>query len=279
MMKTLFAGPFIGELGWELFCWQGFLRKIAPKYDRVVVACRAGHDALYTDFADDILHFGEGDNQTDMCYDRSVDRQKITNFRFYIEDFAPNAEWIKPDAYPQRWWDSQYWSTRQSLIRLGKKVDGCLVPDVLLHVRDTDKCSTGFRNWPKKHAKIVSESLMRAGYSVVCIGKSESSLHVGGTDCRDINLTALTDLMASSKLIISPQSGPAHLATLCGLPQLCWQTCRDHSLRVQSHWNPFNTRVKTMQSPGDAHWRQKKMWLPDSSVIVNEAKRMLKDSL
>ena len=278
-IKTLFTGPWIGELGWEIMCWQGFLRKAAPKYDRVVVACRIGHDALYADFADDILHFDEGDNQTDMCYDRSVDRKQIANFRSYIEDFAPNAEWTKPNAFPGRWWDSQHWSIRQSFVRLGRKVDSCPMPDILLHIRNTNKCGTEFRNWPEGHAKIVSESFIRAGYSVACIGKSESSLHVGGADCRDIDLVALTNLMASSKLIIGPQSGPAHLATLCGLPQLCWQTCRDHSLRLQIHWNPFNTRVETMQSPGDSYWKRKKMWLPNTSVIIDKAKCMLENGL
>ncbi len=274
-MRTLFAGPFIGELGWELFCWQGFIRKIASKFERVVIACRTGHDALYADFADDILHFDEGTMETDMCYDRSVKSKEVISFRRYVENFAPDAQWVKPNAFPSRWWDSEPWSARQSFVRLGG--DSIIVshPDVLLHVRNTQKCNTEFRNWPVEDASDVAHLLMERGYSVACIGRHESSTFVAGGDLRGISLAQLTNAMASSKLIIGPQSGPTHLATLCGLPQLCWQTCRDHVARVTTHWNPFNTHVTIMQSPGDSYWKKRKMWLPESIDIVEKAKLML----
>ncbi len=278
-MKTLFAGPFIGELGWEIFCWQGFIRKIASEFEHTVVACRAGHDALYTDFADRIIHFDDGSVETDMCYDRSVTNQSVLNFKSYSEGLFANVNmWIKPNTYPQRWWDAEHWSARQTFVRLG---GGSIIvphPDVLLHIRHTDKCNTGFRNWPIKNAFDVANLLTDAGYSVACIGKRESSIHIGGADYRDIDLIQLTNLMAVSKLIIGPQSGPTHLATLCGLPQLCWQTCSDHSRRVKIHWNPFDTHVTTMQSPGDLHWKERKMWLPESIDIVKEAKLILESA-
>ena len=34
--KTLFAGPFIGEFGMELFTWQGHIRKMAEKFDKTI---------------------------------------------------------------------------------------------------------------------------------------------------------------------------------------------------------------------------------------------------
>lgn len=48
---NLIAGPFLGELGWELFCWQGRLRRLAKRYDDVCVMCRPGHEVFYRDFA------------------------------------------------------------------------------------------------------------------------------------------------------------------------------------------------------------------------------------
>jgi hypothetical protein len=283
-MKTLFAGPFIGELGWELFCWQGFLRKIAPGYDRVVVACRAGHDALYADFADDILYFNRGMNETDMWDDRSVSKKDVVGFcRYHDGVFVTNAEFVSFSAYPYRWWDRQHWSEQQKFIKYEKKphIRFAVAPDVLLHIRDTNKCGTNFRNWPVEHAKNIAYALAAEGFTVGCIGKSDSSVCIDGLDIydyRNLDLEHLTQLMTRAKLIIGPQSGPSHLATLCGLPQLCWQTCCDHSLRLQNHWNPFRTCVKTLQSPGDLYWKRKKMWLPDLSVILGEAKRMLEDA-
>ncbi len=56
-MKTLLAGPWIGEFGWELFGWQGCIRILAKKYDEVIVIGRTGHDFLYGDFADIYIDF------------------------------------------------------------------------------------------------------------------------------------------------------------------------------------------------------------------------------
>jgi hypothetical protein len=283
-MKTLFAGPFIGELGWELFCWQGFLRKIAPGYDRVVVACRVGHDALYADFADDILHFnGGGVDETDMWDNRSVDKKDVMGFCRYYGAFAAETEFVPFDAYSYRWWNRQHWSKRQAFVGYGEKFDVQFVaiPDILLHIRDTNKCGTGFRNWPVEHVVDVIRMLTVKGFTVGCIGKADSSAYINGYgiyDYRDLDFKSLTQLMARAKLIIGPQSGPTHLATLCGLPQLCWQTHHDHVDRVARYWNPFRTRVKTLPSPDASYWRQRKMWLPDSSVILNEAKRILEDA-
>ena len=41
-INTLFAGPWVGEFGWELFCWQGMLR-VNPflQYDKVI-SCANG---------------------------------------------------------------------------------------------------------------------------------------------------------------------------------------------------------------------------------------------
>ncbi len=35
--KLLLAGPWVGEFGWELFCWQGHLRRISKNYNKTIV--------------------------------------------------------------------------------------------------------------------------------------------------------------------------------------------------------------------------------------------------
>ena len=56
--RKLFAGPWIGEFGWELFCWHGVIRKIKKKYPYLEIVCgtRPGRDFLYEDFAE-IVHY------------------------------------------------------------------------------------------------------------------------------------------------------------------------------------------------------------------------------
>ncbi|GAG44278.1 unnamed protein product, partial [marine sediment metagenome] len=51
MSRPIIAGPFVGEFGWELFSWQGYLRGKAKRGQHVFVFCRRGNAYLYKDFA------------------------------------------------------------------------------------------------------------------------------------------------------------------------------------------------------------------------------------
>ena len=57
MTKTLVAGPWLGEFGWELFGWQGYLRALSKKFDRTIIVAKGNTDFLYRDFADTYLKF------------------------------------------------------------------------------------------------------------------------------------------------------------------------------------------------------------------------------
>src|SRR5882762_9559877 len=45
--RNLFAGPYVGEFGWELMQWQGFVRARRPYYEKVHVLTYPGRDYLY----------------------------------------------------------------------------------------------------------------------------------------------------------------------------------------------------------------------------------------
>ena len=34
-MKTLIAGPWVGEFGWELAAWQGYIRALSKNFDHL----------------------------------------------------------------------------------------------------------------------------------------------------------------------------------------------------------------------------------------------------
>src|SRR5689334_9170193 len=71
--ETLFAGPFLGEFGWELMSWQGFVRKLSRGYRRTVVYCPRGREALYADFAAEIIpHVFRGTAECDGAKEREV---------------------------------------------------------------------------------------------------------------------------------------------------------------------------------------------------------------
>ena len=56
-MKTLLAGPWLSEFGWELMTWIPAIRARSRNYDKTVCICKKGHNYLYEDFADIILNY------------------------------------------------------------------------------------------------------------------------------------------------------------------------------------------------------------------------------
>ena len=272
----MWAGPWFGELGWELFCWQGFLRKMAARYDRVVVACRTGHALLYRDFADGIIHYDPTGTETDMW--KNHDEIESHGLMSYYLGDNPNIKVVKNDSFKSIWW-KEHWdhTTRQNFINFAT-YDSAMDPatNILLIVRDTDKCGTGFRNWPIAHATRFATAMQSRGYSVGCVGRSDSALHIPGTtDYRDVSLKHLAQIMANSRVIVGPQCGPTHFGTLCLLPQVTWQTKPEHAERVKKGWNPFG--VPTITMPSDiSYWKTRTMWLPPVDEVVANTIEILK---
>ena len=278
--KTLFAGPWIGEFGWELFCWHGFLRKLSERYDHTIIACRTGHDLLYIDFATEIVHYDPEHDETDMWKNRREDMEQLRHLhRYYTAHLHTGVAVVHHDSYPTRWWTEEVWNKRQDFELFGRMMGDASEAagyDVLMIVRDTVKCDTGFRNWPLESARLFAKAMMHVGLRVACVGKTGSAAHVDGTDdLRDMPLGALAQVMANSRVVVGPQCGPTHFATLCGLPQVCWQTCAEHAERVATSWNPFNIPVSTMAS-SDSRWKNRKLWLPPLESIVNATLRLMK---
>lgn len=261
------------SFGWELFVWHGFLRKLAERYDRVIVACRTGHDLLYRDFATDIIHYDPTTNETDMW--KNHREPDIHHFHQHYTDMLPCVTVVHHDAYPTRWWDSESWRQRQDLTSFGVYAPDSQGYDVLMIVRNTVKCGTGYRNWPREHAKEFAHRIGKLGFSVACIGTSDAAAWVEGTeDRRDLPLDQLAGLMANSRVIVGPQSGPIHFGSLCLLPQICWQTCQEHATRTEIGWNPFGVPVITI--PSDiVYWKKRKMWLPSVQDTITATLQMI----
>jgi hypothetical protein len=268
--RALFLGPWLGELGWELFVWHGFLRKLVhecKEYKRIVAVTRTGHELLYADFATDIIPYDPPCGETDMWLLRGF-RDMRHFYQYYEDAHDMRFDVIHYDTYKERWWLSEPWQKRQQFVQFGLShiVSGV---DVLMVVRNTNKCNTGFRNWPQEAAQRFALSMLQCGYSVGCVGKKESAACVDGAiDYRDIPLRQLAHVMASSRVVVGPQCGATHFATLCGLPQVCWQTCTEHAIRARETWNPFGVSVCTMPAP-DRYWKERRMWLPEDDIIHN----------
>lgn len=273
--KKLFIGPWVAELGWELFCWHGMVRAYVEKhrdeFDSVIVCSRPGHELLYRGLYNHYIPVKISDEGTDMWKNRNIDIDDVMKLIGYADTIG-EYEWLKPhncrvDHKP----------VPHKFISFRSHFPLCLDGfDVLMHVRDTDKCNTGYRNWPAGHAKRVAQALLAQGLTIASIGLAASSALVIGTmDFRDIPLDRLAVLMSRSRVVVGPTSGPVHFATLCETPQVTWMTKTGHEIRVRDAWNPFKVPVRTLPSPSDDYWRRCKIWLPPVEDVYSNVMKAL----
>jgi hypothetical protein len=231
----LFAGPWLGEFGWELMNWQAFLRWLAPQYEKVIICCRPGMEALYSDFAHECL------THTVSCTSECNKALQINN----PQELARVKALIPAhaDYLPTVGWQP---SSRKQFCPFGEKMPG-LQYDIVFHPR-----GRGFgtdRNWEVEKWDALLEILKGKGLSIACIGMRNATLPVQGgyTDYRDAPLTQTMNILASSSLLIGPSSGPMHLGSLCGIPHLVWTDTKKYArgrtnrTKYEHWWNPLQT--------------------------------------
>ena len=242
--RTLFAGPWVGEFGWELMHWQGFLRKLAPRYEEVIVSCRAGQEALYADFASrfvlhDIRGTADCNRLLDIANPQELDR---------VLSLVPtDADLLRPlGAQPH---------CRQVFRRFGTSRPE-LSTDILIHPRGRGHGSD--RNWSLENWEKLLALLAPLGLRIGCIGLSTATQPLSGDflELRDRPLCETLDVLASSRLVVGPSSGPMHLASLCGTSHLVWTDGTRYArgltnrVKFERTWNPFGTRAVILDEWG-----------------------------
>lgn len=253
-MKTLLAGPWVGEFGWELFCWQGHVRKLSKDFDKTIIIGRPGNEFLYSDFCDEYIEFDPQSFKTDMwmCHD-AKSHEHIVKSTPHTGYFSGNFNiGMLYSINGVRDLYGHFFSQEFHKYNVDTELPGY---DVILHCRN--KSTGADRNWSKEQWEELSNLLLKEGLSVSCIGNSEAFYMEGTTDLRGITLADLTGVMNKSKIIVGPSSGPMHMASLCGLKHLVWST-EYNRVRYERDWNPFKTEV-VFHSDGE--------WNPEPTKI------------
>jgi len=256
--KILLAGPWIGEFGYELFCWQGHIRRLSKDYGKTIVIGRPGHNILYSDFVDEYIEFDPDSYLTNgwRCegskpYKDLVSSIEHTNYIDGQFDIGMN---YTGDILNDR--QGLFFNQVYNKYESNTEIESY---DILFHGRN--KKSGDVRNWDRDNWVKLSKSL--EGCKIASIGNDES-FHIEGTDdLRGVSLNDLVGVMNKSKLIVGPSSGPMHLASLCGLKHLVWSE-EFNRLRYEKYWNPFGTEV-IFHTGGD--WNPK---VEDIKNIINE---------
>lgn len=263
--NTLIAGPWVGEFGWELFCWQAYLRARSKEFDRVVVASRPAMEPLYRDFCHEFIPYepaGPGVSGYKNLEEKEWhDPTDGRDFREYISGkFHIGFNRAKPQrsakAFAQQDF-KQYGSVRAELKF-----------DIVLHIRQTDKKGSGWRNgWQLDGWQEFLTALQATGdYRICCIGHpQQAGILPGCEDQRGIALDQTFDLLASSRLLAGPSSGPMHLGALCGCPHVVWSGEHGNQPKYEHYWNPFKTPVDYIHD---------ETWTPSVELAVERVCKM-----
>jgi hypothetical protein len=229
----LIAGPFLGEFGWELFCWQGRLRRISKErsYEKTYVYCRPGLESLYEDFAEVNVSPPnvKGKRGQDKTYDVIKANKRIVRYKKF---------WTRGECERNGFFEQEF-------IKFGNPIDGA--PQIVIHPRA--RRHRPKNNWPKERYEALVRRYQAIGFRVGVIGTAEESHALDNAeivDYRGRSIRDVCDLLAGARCIVGTSSGPMHLAALCGCPQVAF-TDASNVQRYERHWNPFDVAVRIPQ--------------------------------
>jgi len=236
--KILLAGPWVGEFGWELFCWQGYVRELSKQFDKTIIISRKGNKFLYKDFADEYYSFDAPFSKINMWLgetDQNKLNESLKNIKYtnHLKPFNIGYSPLITDLQLSRSKFLQQKYIKYSSDTLDESYD------ILIHPRN--KVVGDKRNWSKENFQKLVNKLSEK-YSVAIIGSEETHLLDNVVDKRGISIVNLVSLMNRSKLVVGQSSGPMHLASLSGAPHFVWSDYTNEN-RYKKHWNPFNTPI------------------------------------
>ncbi len=230
-MKILVAGPFLGELGWEVQAFQPYVRGefINGEYDKLIVYSNGGKETLYRD----------GEVRT---FDRPQGIEAACNSTMYFPDqikiHQKLLDEINPQLKDEFKGDEIYRITGLSMPRCDLMLDESK-PDKLLPLPRTnefipydvcfvirDRQFAPERNWPKSKWEEVISEIVNKGYKVAVVGLVNTwqpTFHSAVADFTNkTTIDGLIDIFNITKLVVGGSSGPMHLASRCGIPHLVW---------------------------------------------------------
>ena len=221
-MKTLYAGPWCGEFGWELAWWNPVVRHLAKQYDRIIIGAPKTSEYLY--------------------------------------EFA--TEFIGLDTIPISFWDGNYKGGWDPEIRCSLFSDNLFEPIDLFKTKDPqnfliNQCEFAkhYRILANPKMTILPIDIMCAfrppksykgrGYTIACYGGLDNYWFDGTIDLRGQPLKNQCDFLGVAKCALGPSSGTLHLASLCNCPHIVWYASvyPDLKTRYEKLWNPFDTSV------------------------------------
>ncbi len=282
--KILVAGPYLGELGWELFAWQPMVRAQWLEYqpDRTVVYTSPGREKFYR-FADEVrslINLPELESEcmawTNLHQHKDVWRRAIDSVkRTTIQEFPEkqgykirlfNTDILKALNQPY------YERGEPDLLRGDGAEANALLGDpderriVALCVRDREM--SDFRNWSYDNWFKLGQALIGDGWTPVYLGKIRSperwKVPQGSIDLTNRTTLdqALSVLSERSELAIGGSTGLTHLASRAGVDHIVWGVPKNVVRYYETNW--FGARFMVLPNG----------WTVNPSHVIMQVRKM-----
>lgn len=265
----LVAGPFVGELGYEIGEWIPHLAGLTNRLNcRLHVFANKGHQALYP-FAEKIIPFDFSAHNVDCNWLRNPSGEQIELF----------------GKYTQQAWD--YCSSpgckggfRTIELCGGKQMFRVFDDKVPVKLCAAQEAVEKWKNELPENKKIVltyralqrggernsnpecieklAAFIIKKGWTPVLVGRIDSGFSVPSSGAVNlVNKTTLEDLIAIyrlSSVVVGSSTGIIHLAAACRVPHITWgSTFPDDTVvrRYNRDWNLNNTWVRFVSKDWD----------------------------
>lgn len=236
---NLLAGPFAGEFGWELMQWQAFVRARRQHYQKSHVLTYPGRDYLYEGCE---VHYHDIDLKTAgygyglLSPEKSREMAKKKAAELGLADYDLFDPSLLCTRYHKSLWQQHF--------RLFSEPPVSSDCDLVFHFRSLSKEGPDqSKNYPQELASDLVGRCLAEGLRISCIGHpTYSYCPEGSYDYRSVDLRQTVAVICSAHAVAGENSGPMHLANLCGKPTIVWaqdQWRIDYSLR----WNPFRVPI------------------------------------
>ena len=283
--RVFVAGPYVGELGWEIFDWQPMIRAAHKQSgaERCVVFADAGRERLYS-FADEIRQIDNMPRHESEC----LAWHDLHKYKDEIEDVMSRCiEDVKKDKPShvnivnlttiKGLNKTHYSHGRPDCLRVSddvvdERLDKLLAhrvdPKIVLCVRDREL--SNYRNMEYEDWEELTENLTKLGYTVIITGQIQRPDE--WKMCDDVvdltNNTTIDDLIyifsKHCDLAVGGSTGTLHLASRCFTPHLVWGGEENVIRYAETNW--FAAKHKVYE------WG----WTPLIDVVTNAVDHYMK---
>jgi len=253
---TLIAGPYLGEFGFELMLWQGYVRRLRRHYSRTIVVSYAHSGYLYEGC--EFVSHGLSLAQSGYGIGKTPEALLVAAGTAFAQENGIGAYDQLTGPLIRRRQRLLGWSLDgQDFLVFHEPVSEERRYDVVFHFRSFVRVGPVVedKNYPADAAEFLVQECRRLGYSVACVGHPElSSCPQGAVDERFVDLRETVRVISNARLVVGGSSGAMHLASLCARPIVVWIGPPVGIDIYLTHWNPHRSPVyvvsdRTFQPP------------------------------